>query len=795
MESTRPVPPSAAAGAAPASGAAAASSSGNFIREIVARDVAVGVAPVLRFPPEPNGYPHLGHAKSICLNFGLARDFGGVCRLRYDDTNPETESEEYVRALEGAVRWLGFTPAEVVFTSDYFPQLHAWAVDLVERGLAYVDSESEDEIRAHRGTVTVAGTPSRFRDRTVDENLDLFARMSAGEFADGAHVLRARMDLAHPNMKLRDPVLYRIRRDAHHYRQGDRWNVYPLYDWAHGQSDAIEGVTHSLCTLEFDVNRPLYDAYLDALGFVDGAARTRPHQYEFARLNIDYTVMSKRKLLRLVDGGFVDGWDDPRMPTIAGQRRRGVPPEAIRAFCDSIGVSNVNGRVELSRYEHAIRDTLNATAPRVMGVARPLRLVLENVGEDETTWIDAPLWPYDVTPPDGAPLTRRVPLTRHLAIEADDYADTPVKGWHRFAPGASVRLRHAGVVTLTGVTHDADGAPVELRGTLDTSDDATARGVVHWVSLAHGVPARFRLIDRLFTTPDPEAVSDDDADTAGAEDNSAPAFLRHLNPDSLVETAGIVEPYVADGASDVRYQFERLGYFWPDPVLSPGSGLALNRIVTLRDGWARQAVTTQVSAAPVATPLTPAVAPRDPAAGLSGAERGWFEALVAQEVGEEEAAVLAADEALRHLHHDAVAVHADPPGLAILIVHDLRGALGGAPLATSKATARALGHLSRMIGAGTLTRSAARDVVAALVTDGGEAEAIVAAKGLTAVRDDDALGPIADAVIDAHPAEVARLRTGETKLLGFLTGQAMRRAGRGADAARLQDLLRARLGM
>lgn len=771
---------------------------GNFLREIVARDAAAGVAPVLRFPPEPNGYPHIGHAQSICLNFGIARDFGGTCRLRYDDTNPETEREEFVVALEEAVRWLGFEPAEVVFTSDYFPQLHAWAVSLVERGLAYVDSQTEAEIRAGRGTVTQAGTPSPFRDRTVEENLDLFARMTAGEFADGTHVLRAKMDMAHPNMKLRDPVMYRIRRDAHHYRQGDRWKVYPLYDWAHGQSDAIEGVTHSVCTLEFDVNRPLYDAYLDGLGF-DPA--TRPHQYEFARLNLDYTVMSKRKLKRLVEEGHVDGWDDPRLPTLAGQRRRGVPPSAIRAFCERVGVSKVNGRVDIAQFDHAIRDDLNHSAPRVMAVARPLRLVLETMPEEATIFLNAPLWPHDVTPPEGAETMRRLPLTRVVYIEADDFADDPPRGWHRLSPGGSVRLRHAGVVTLTDVVRDADGRPVELRGTLDTSPDAKAKGVIHWVSASEARPARFRLFERLFATPDPEAgtaaASPDDED--GAEDDGA-AFLRDLTPDSLVETMGVVEPYAARLSADTRVQFERLGYFWPDPVLSTPEAPVYNRIVTLRDGFARTPATPQAARPPAAIPASENVAAevppstRNPTAGLDTMQRAWFDSLLEQGVGDEEAAVLAADEPLRLFHHEATAVHTDAAGLAVLAVHTLRPLLGGRALADVPITAAAFAHVGRLVDDETITRSAAREVVAALVADGGTAEEVVARRGLAAVRDDAALVPAIDAVLADHPDEVARYRAGDARLIGFLTGQAMKRIGKGADARRVQAILRDRLG-
>ncbi len=575
--------------------------SSNFLRDIIAADVEAGTyggRVVTRFPPEPNGYPHLGHAQSICLNFGLAREFGGTTNLRFDDTNPETERPEFVAALEDAVRWLGFEPAEVCFASDYFEQFYDWAVDLIEKGLAYVDSQSEDEIRTNRGTVTEPGVAtSPYRDRPVDENLRLLDEMRRGEHPDGSHVLRAKIDMAHPNMKMRDPLMYRIRRDAHHYRRGDAWSIYPLYDWAHGQGDAVEGVTHSICTLEFDVNRPLYDWYLDAIGIPE----PRNHQYEFARFNIDYTVMSKRKLRRLVEEGHVRGWDDPRMPTLAAQRRRGVRPEAIRTFFDEIGVTKVNGSVDLARYEYAVRNDLNAVAPRVLAVTDPLKLTVENLPED-TQWIDAPYWPHDVTPPADAPPTRRLPLTRELWIERDDFAEVPPKGWKRLSPGASVRLRHGYVITCTEVEKDDDGNVVGLRAMADlgTFDPATGEGenptdrkvggVIHWLSAEHALPATFRLYDRLFTDPAPDTFED---------------FLDALNSDSLEESDGFVEPSVADDADDTRYQFERLGFFWRDPEDSTPDALVFNRIVALKDTWGRQAKTAEPKPVASKKPLRP----------------------------------------------------------------------------------------------------------------------------------------------------------------------------------------------
>ena len=749
----------------------------NFLREIVAADVEAGVhggRVVTRFPPEPNGYPHIGHAQSICLNFGLAEPFGGVTNLRYDDTNPEAESQEFADALADAVRWLGFEPAEVRFASDYFEQLYAWAQDLVRKGLAYVDGQSEEAIRAGRGTVTEPGTPSPDRDRPAEESLRLLEEMRRGEHPDGSLVLRARIDTEHgpmasPNMKLRDPVMYRIRRDAEHYRRGTDWAVYPLYDWAHGQGDAIEGVTHSICTLEFDVNRPLYDWYLDAIGVPE----PRNHQYEFARFNLDYTVTSKRRLRQLVEGGHVSGWDDPRMPTIAGLRRRGVRPQALRAFFDGLGVTKVNGSVQLQQLQYALRDDLNGVAPRVLAVTDPVPLAVEGA---EPQTLDAPLWPHDVAPPAGAPVSRPLPFGPELWIERADYADQPRKGWKRLSPGAVVRLRHGPVVECLGAERDADGEVVAVRARLAEAE-AQPRGVVHWVEAEHALPASFRLYDRLFTVPDPAAADD---------------FLATLNPESLVETTGWVEPSVAGDAPDTRYQFERLGYFWRDPVDSLPGALVFNRIVGLRDSWTEKPAA-PAALAPKARANEAPQAPRDPASGLDEHKRPRYDALVADGVGEEEAAVLAADPDLGALADAVRQAGAEPAEAAKLVVHDLRRALGDRPPSASQATPQALADVLAMVADGALTRGAAGEAVGALVDEGGSAQAIVQSRGLAAVRDADALAPAVDAALAENPDEVARYRAGEQKLFGFFVGQAMRRAGKGADPKAVQALLRERL--
>ena len=545
----------------------------NFIRELVADDVETnrfGRPLTTRFPPEPNGFLHIGHAKSICLNFGLARDFKGNVNLRFDDTNPATEDIKYVQAIKDDVRWLGFEWNEERYASDYFEQLYEIAERLVAKGTAYVDSQNEEQIREGRGTVIAPGAPSPDRDRPVEENLDLLRRMRAGEFPDGAHVLRARIDMSHPNMIMRDPLLLRIRH-AHHYRRGDAWCIYPLYDFAHGLSDAIEGITRSLCTLEFKDSRDIYDWLVREAGF-----ENPPTQIEFARLEIDYTVLSKRKLLRLVNEGFVAGWDDPRMPTIAGLRRRGVTPEAIRAFCDHIGVARKPARVELPTFEHAVRDDLNMRVPRVMAVLHPLRIVLTNYPEHDVEELDAPSYPHDV-PLEGS---RTVPFSREIYIERADFMEDPPKKFFRLAPGREVRLRYAYLITCQRVVKNGAGEIVELHCTYDPAtrggdapDGRRVQGTIHWVSAARGIDAEVRLYERLFTVADPEAG---DAD-----------FTASLNPDSMIVVAGAkVEPSVLGDPPGSRYQFERTGYFAKDVDSTPDRPV-FNRTVTLRDSWAK----------------------------------------------------------------------------------------------------------------------------------------------------------------------------------------------------------------
>jgi glutaminyl-tRNA synthetase len=549
----------------------------DFIRAIVARDVAAGKnggRVVTRFPPEPNGYLHIGHAKSICLNFGVAAEHDGTCHLRFDDTNPTAEEREFVESIKRDVRWLGFDwSTHEYYASDYFDQLYAFAVELIRRGKAYVCDLSSEEIAAHRGTLTEPGRNSPYRERSVAENLDLFARMKAGEFENGQRVLRAKIDMASPNLVMRDPILYRVHKVPHH-RTGSSWCVYPMYDFAHCLSDSIESITHSLCTLEFLDHRALYDWILDELG-VD----CHPQQIEFARGNLSHTVVSKRVLRELVSGGHVSGWDDPRMPTLSAMRRRGYPPAAIRKFWQEIGVAKRDNVIQLARLEHAIREELNRTAPRAMAVIRPLRVLIENYPEDAAEELEA------VNNPEDASMgTRRVPFCRELWIERDDFAVTPPKGFHRLSPGKEVRLRYAYLVTCTGYEQDAAGNVTLVRCRYDPAtrggdapDGRKVRGTLHWVSARHALAAEVRLYDVLFTVEDPLGE-------AGDRD-----FTATLNPASLERLTDCrLEPALASAQPGERVQFERLGYFCVDPDSRPGAQV-WNRAVTLRDTWAKVA--------------------------------------------------------------------------------------------------------------------------------------------------------------------------------------------------------------
>jgi glutaminyl-tRNA synthetase len=542
----------------------------NFISEAVRKDLEEGrfSKVVTRFPPEPNGYLHIGHAKAICIDFGIAEEYGGQCNLRFDDTNPTKEDQHYIDAIQDNVRWLGFDwDDRLCYASDYFGRMYEWAIQLIKAGKAYVDDQSADEIREMRGTLTEPGRPSPYRDRSVEENLDLFERMQAGEFPDGSRVLRAKIDMASPNLNMRDPVMYRILAAAHH-RTGNRWKIYPMYDWAHGLEDSIEGISHSLCSLEFEDHRPLYDWYLEQLGI------HHPRQIEFARLELAYTVLSKRKLLQLVHGDYVSGWDDPRLPTLAGLRRRGYTPASIRNFCERIGVSKALSTVEYALLEHCLREDLNKTAPRTMAVLHPLKLVLTNYPEGKVEEFEA-----DVNPEDPSAGKRKIPFSRELWIEQDDFREDPPKKFYRLSPGREVRLKYAYYITCNEVIKDPyTGEVVELRCTYDPETRGgwvpggrKVKGTSHWVSAAHASRAEFRLYDRLFTKPNPD------------EDRQ---FLANLNPQSLETINGYIEESLAAASAGSRCQFERQGYFCADPDSRPEAPV-FNRSVSLKDAWAK----------------------------------------------------------------------------------------------------------------------------------------------------------------------------------------------------------------
>lgn len=764
----------------------------DFIRAVIDEHMRTGEyrgKVVTRFPPEPNGYPHIGHAKSICLNFGLAQDYGGVCNLRMDDTNPETEDEEYVRALEDAVRWLGFDFGEqTLYASDYFDQLYRFAEQLIIDGKAYVDSLSDDEIRAHRGTVKEAGRASPYRDRSVEENLDLFHRMRAGEFPDGTHVLRAKGDMASSNMKMRDPLLYRIRH-ASHYRTGDDWPIYPMYDFAHPLSDAIEGVTHSVCTLEFENNRQIYDWLAEQL-----LEEPRPHQYEFARLNLNNTVLSKRKLRQLVEGGHVAGWDDPRMPTIAGLQRRGVSPEALRDFCDRIGIAKTNSRIDLALLDACIRDNLNMLAPRVMAVLRPLKVVITNYPEEQREELDASFWPRDV-PKEGS---RPVPFTRELYIEQDDFMEEPVSGFRRLSLGAEVRLRYAYIIKCEEVIKDSSGNIVELHCTYDPDsrggaprDGRKVKGTIHWVSATEGVPAEIRLYDRLFTIENPDDLED------------GQAFTDFVNPDSLVVLQGFVEPSVAQAQPWERFQFERQGYFVVDPVDSKTNALVFNRTVELRDSWGKSTRKPTQQSQPTTQVKRRSTEPstesnRKSKTELRAERRAQEPALVAKleryqsELGLsfEDADVLTGDLALANFYEAVLAAHDNPQSVANWVRNEVVRELKEKPIDSLPFDGATLGKLVALVDDNTISAAAGKEVFGELMKKGGDPAAIVEARGLQQISDANQLTPIIEQIIANNAAKADDYRNGRTGLLGFFVGQVMRETKGKANPQMVQQLVR-----
>ncbi len=767
----------------------------NFITDIIEDDLKKGrVARVVtRFPPEPNGYLHLGHTFACFLNYSLAQDFGGEWVLRMDDTNPLTERLEYVEAHVGDLAWMGWTTPQVRYASDDFEVMYGCAVQLIQNGLAYVDSLSPEEMTSYRGTVDTPGKPSPFRDRSISENLELFARMRAGEFPDGAHLLRAKIDLSSPNMKLRDPGLYRILK-ARHYRQGDVWCIYPLYDFAQALNDATNGVTHSLCSLEFVDNRAIYDWLLDNLSHE--ALRSRPHQHEFGRRSLEYTVVSKRKLRKLVDGGHVQGWDDPRMPTIAAQRRRGVTPAALKSFAAGIGVTRTNRTVDIAMLENAIRGDLNPVAPRVMAVLRPLKLRLTNLTADTT--VTMPYFPHDVikdspdglvslpggerVPPERA--TRAVPLTEEILIERDDFSLEPPAGFKRLVPGGRVRLRGAGVIECQEVFQDATGQVSELHCEI-LPESETAKGVIHWVSATASIPFEARLYDRLFSVPNPEAEAKEleEEEDDGAEERD---FLSFVNPNSLEIVRGVIEPSVLNDPKETRYQFERGGYFWQDQRDSSRDRLVFNRIITLKDTWAAK-VDSNITQSPntgVATvTVSHPVGAQHAAPALSLEEQATLEFLKSRGINEAEALILSRDADLRTYLEGA-------PGDITLLSSFVIG-FGLRP--GSSVTPDQLARLVGLVTDGSLSRNMAKDVLERALETGTDPLEIVAREGLRQISDSSSLELVVDAIIAENPDKLEAFRGGRVGLLGFFVGEVMKRT-RGAGNPQLaQGLVKQKL--
>ena len=769
---------------------------GDFIRDIIEDDIRTGRhggRVVTRFPPEPNGYLHIGHAKSICLNFGIAEQYGSRCNLRFDDTNPAKEDVEYVEAIQHDVRWLGYSFGDRArYASDYFDEMYELAEELVREGKAYVDHLSDDEISEYRGSLSAPGRPSPYRDRSVEENLALFRHMRAGDFPDGTCVLRARIDLSAPNMKMRDPLLYRIRH-AHHDRTGDAWPIYPMYDYAHPISDAIEGITHSLCTLEFENNRELYDWVIDQTGVSERHGFSRPQQIEFARLKLDYTVMSKRKLLLLVEDGHVTGWDDPRMPTIAGMRRRGYRPEAIRAFAGLVGVAKVNSVVDIGKLEYCVRDDLNWVAPRVLGVLRPLKVTITSWPEDEVEQLSAPHFPPDVGKPGG----RTVPFGREILIDRDDFMLDPPGGYQRLAPGRTVRLRHGYCITCEEVVEEG-GEVIEVRARHipDTvgkkPPGVTVSGVVHWVSTAHALPAEVRLYDRLFKVPRPE---EGDGDLA-----------RSLNPESLdVIRDAMVEPSLASAGPGSHWQLERVGYFVVDTEDSRPGALVLNRTVTLRDSWQGPVDATTPTSTPVAgqsakaktrpakksrTEYRAEARLRDPVLGERFA--AWP---ATYGISDDDADLLTGDRATGDLFLAAVTDGGGAPAaVARWIVNELPPALGDREIAETELTGPALGALVAAVEAGEITSHVAKEVFVEMVERGADPRGIIVERGLAQVNDEGAVAAVVDEIVAANPDKADQYRSGKTALFAFFVGQVIKASQGKANPQVVQKLVRDRLG-
>lgn len=753
------------------------SESKDFLRTIVEEDLKSGKYKevVTRFPPEPNGFPHIGHAKSIVINFGIANDYNGHCYLRMDDTNPTTEDTKYVEALKDAVEWLGFDWGNSVhFTSDYFPKLYDYAIELIKMGKAYVDSLDEEEIREYRGTVTEPGKRSKYAKRSVEENLDLFERMKNGEFKDGEHVLRAKIDMSAANMKMRDPLLYRIRH-AHHFRAGDKWAIYPMYDFAHCLSDYLEGITHSLCTLEFENNRDIYDWVLDTLSL----NVQRPYQHEFARLGINYTVMSKRKLLELVEGGQVSGWDDPRLPTIAGYKRRGYTPESILNFCDQIGIAKANSMVDVAQLEFTIRDDLNTKVPRVLCVLDPLKVTIENYEGSEE--IDAPYYPHDV-PKEGL---RKLPFSREIYIERDDFMENPPKGYYRLTPEQPVRLRHAYIITCKEVIKDSNGNIIEIKAEYhpesksgsDTSG-IKVKSAIQWVSAKEAKTVEVRLYDRLFKDEAPEGLED-------------------INPDSLkVIKNALIEPAVITEKPDERFQFERQGYFYADPIDYTDEKPVFNKIVGLKDSWGKKSKSDDKKKAPQGErkPQAKKVQIDGEVAAMSDDEQALFDKYTSElGLNSEVANTLARDEKLSHFYEEALAVLNSPVGLANIVANEVARELKEKQADELKFNATQISELVKMVDDEIISSKIAKQVFEQMAKSGENPTEVVEAKGLVQISDPAKILPIIDEIIAKNPDNVAKFKAGNTKLLGFFVGQVLKTTGGKANPKVVNELVAEKL--
>ncbi len=745
----------------------------DFLRAKIEEDLKAGKYKevVTRFPPEPNGFPHIGHAKSICINFGIARDFNGHCNLRMDDTDPTKEDTKYVEALKDAVKWLGFDwKGSVHFTSDYFSKLYEYAIKLIKMDKAYVDSLSEDEIRQYRGTVTQAGKRSKYANRSIKENLELFEKMKNGEFKDGEHVLRAKIDMNASNMKLRDPLLYRIRHTKH-YRAGEEWYIYPMYDFAHCLSDYIEGISHSICTLEFENNREIYDWVLDTLELKP----PRPYQHEFARLNINYTVMSKRKLLELVEKNYVSGWDDPRMPTIAGYKRRGYTPESILNFCDQIGIAKANSTVDVSQLEFCIRDDLNQKVPRVMCVLDPLKVTIENYeGVEE---IEASYYPHDV-PKEGS---RKIHFSKEIYINRDDFTLNPPKGYYRLTPEQPVRLRHGFIISCKEVIKDDKGDIVEIKAEYypqsksgnDTSG-IKVKSAIQWVSAKEAKKVEIRVYDRLFKNEAPQGVED-------------------LNPNSLsIIKDALIEPAVITHKPDVRFQFEREGYFYADPVDYTDEYPVFNKIVGLKDSWAKKSKTTQSRTKVEDTSKKEVV--HGEAQPLSQEQKELFDKYT-DELGlnSEIGNILARDRVLSDFYEEALQRLDSPVSLANIIANEVAKELKNKELKQLKFDVKDIVELVKMIEEETISNKIARQVFEQMAKTGDSPIQIVEAKGLVQISEPSIILPIIDEIIAKNKDNVEKYRAGNSKLFGFFVGQVLKATNAKANPKIVNELVKDRL--